>query len=64
MRSLPWLRFQNLEGRNIYIRPNGEHRLSLVDDLTVDAVSAMKDSGFEPAVVVEAAPVVAEAAAV
>ena len=53
MRSLPWLRFQNLEGRNIYIRPNGEHRLSLVDDLTAEAISAMKDSGFEPAVLVE-----------
>jgi hypothetical protein len=56
MRSLPWLRFQNLEGRNIYIRPNGEHRLSLVDDLTAEAICAMKDSGFDPAVVVETSP--------
>lgn len=56
MRSLPWLRFQNLEGRNIYIRPDGEHRLSLVDDLTAEAICVMKDAGFEPAVVVETSP--------
>jgi hypothetical protein len=56
MRSLRWLRFQNLEGRNIYIRPNGEHRLSLVDDLTAETICAMKDSEFDPAVVVETSP--------
>ena len=34
LRSIPWLRLQNADGRNIYIRPKGEHDLSLVDDLT------------------------------
>jgi hypothetical protein len=56
VRSVPWLRHQNREGRNIYIRPKGEHDLSLVDDLTKDAVSAMKQAGFSPAVVVETSP--------
>ena len=31
LRSIPWLRLQNADGRNVYIRPKGEHDLSLVD---------------------------------
>jgi hypothetical protein len=50
------LRHQNREGRNIYVRPKGEHDLSMVDDLTADAVSAMKEAGFNPAVIVETSP--------
>ena len=56
VKSVPWLRHQNREGRNIYVRPKGEHDLSMVDDLTVDAVSAMKEAGFQPAVMVETSP--------
>jgi hypothetical protein len=56
LRSMPWLRFENRQGRHIYIRPKGEHRLSLVDDLTADAIAAMKREGFHPAVVVETSP--------
>jgi hypothetical protein len=54
--SVPWLRHQNHERRNVYIRPEGEHDLSLVDDLTTDAVSSMKEAGFNPAVIVETSP--------
>jgi len=53
MRSVPWLRHQNLGGRNIYIRPKGEHSLSLVDDLSADSIARMIQTGFAPAVVVE-----------
>ena len=53
LRSISWLRHENREGRNIYIRPKGEHDLSLVDDLNLQAVAAMKHSGFTPAVLVE-----------
>ena len=53
VRSVPWLRHQNREGRNVYVRPKGEHDLSMVDDLTADAISAMKQIGFNPAVIVE-----------
>jgi hypothetical protein len=56
MKSVPWLCHQNREGRNIYLRPKGEHDLSMVDDLTKDAVSAMKETGFNPAVIVETSP--------
>jgi hypothetical protein len=53
LKSIAWLRFENLQGRNIYIRPAGVHSLSLIDDLTPEAVKNMKDAGFSPAVVVE-----------
>jgi hypothetical protein len=53
VRSVPWMKFHNSQGRNIYVRPKGEHDLSLVDDLNVDAVERMNASGFKPAVLVE-----------
>ncbi|HTU45373.1 MAG TPA: RepB family DNA primase [Bryobacteraceae bacterium] len=56
IRSIPWLRMQNADGRNIYVRPKGEHNLSLVDDLSADAVKRMKATGFMPAAVVETSP--------
>jgi hypothetical protein len=56
LKSVPWLRHQNAAGRNIYIRPKGEHDLSLVDDLTDDALLSMKEAGFNPALVVETSP--------
>ena len=31
--SIPWLRLKNGRGRNIYVRPSGEHRLTLIDDI-------------------------------
>lgn len=56
LRSVGWLRYQNSRGRNIYIRPKGEHPLSMVDDLTAEAIRQMKQQGFEPCVVVETSP--------
>jgi hypothetical protein len=56
MKSVQWLRHQNRGGRNIYIRPKGEHDLSLVDDLTKDALLSMKETGFNPALIVETSP--------
>jgi len=55
-RSIPWLRARNAGGAAIYIRPHGEHHLSLVDDLSAQAVQQMKGSGFEPTLVVETSP--------
>jgi hypothetical protein len=56
LRSIGWLRYENRAGRNIYVRPKGEHNLSLVDDLTAASVAEMARSGFEPAVVIETSP--------
>jgi hypothetical protein len=56
LRSMAWLHLQNHADRHIYIRPKGEHSLSLVDDLTAEAVTAMDRDGFHPALVVETSP--------
>jgi hypothetical protein len=53
LRSVSWLRLKNAEGRHIYIRPAGEHSLSLVDDASIQVVERLKSEGFAPAVVVE-----------
>ena len=54
--AIKWLRHENGKGAHIYIRPTGTHGLSLIDDLTADAIEQMKANGFEPAVVVETSP--------
>src|SRR5260370_26629173 len=51
--TIKWLRHENAKGAHIYIRPAGLHGLSLIDDLTVEAIDRMKAEGFEPAVVIE-----------
>jgi hypothetical protein len=56
LRSVPWLCYQNSRGRNVYIRPKGEHHLSLVDDLTAASIQRMKAEGFAPTLVVETSP--------
>jgi DNA primase RepB-like protein len=51
--TLKWLRHENAKGAHIYVRPAGVHALSLIDDLSAEAIERMKVEGFEPAVVVE-----------
>jgi len=55
-RSISWLRFQNMNGRNIFIRPKGEHQMTLIDDLNADSVRALRAGGFSPALVVQTSP--------
>ena len=56
LKSLLWLRRENLNRGHIYVRPAGAHGLSLVDDLKAGAIARMKAEGFEPAAVVETSP--------
>lgn len=56
LRSIAWLKHQNRDGRNVYVRPKDEHNLSLVDDLSADAVGQMEKTGFAPALVVQTSP--------
>ena len=56
LRSISWLRLQNAQDRNVFIRPKGEHNLTLVDDLEWDSIVRMKREGFQPALVVETSP--------
>src|SRR5260370_25170662 len=54
--AIKWLRHENGKGAHIYIRPAGLHALSLIDDLSAEAIERMKVEGFEPAVGVETSP--------
>ena len=54
--TIKWLRHENGKGAHIYVRPASLHCLSLIDDLSVEAIERMKVEGFEPAVVVETSP--------
>jgi hypothetical protein len=56
LKSLLWLRRENLNRGHIYVRPAGAHGLSLVDDLKAAAIARMKADGFAPAAVVETSP--------
>ena len=55
-KSLAWLKAKNVEGAAVYIRPNGEHQLSLVDDLKPERLPQMKQQGFQPCLVVQTSP--------
>jgi len=54
--TIAHLKLKNMKGCNIYIRPAGEHGLTLVDDLKASTIEQMKKAGFQPAVVVETSP--------
>ena len=54
--AIKWLRHENARSAHVFVRPHGEHPLSLIDDLTWPAISEMTRAGFEPAVVVETSP--------
>ncbi|MGO9454365.1 MAG: DNA-primase RepB domain-containing protein [Candidatus Binataceae bacterium] len=47
------LRRENAQGAHIFVRPHCTHAMSLVDDLSVDAIAQMKKAGFQPALIVE-----------
>ena len=56
LKSVPYLKYQNMQGKHIYIRPAGAHNLTMVDDLSAAKVEQMKKDGFAPAAVVETSP--------
>jgi len=50
---LALLKAHNARGAHIYIRPAGEHRFTVLDDLNSDSVARLADDGYEPCAVVE-----------
>src|SRR5271154_6444168 len=56
LKSLLWLRRENLNRGHIYVRPAGTHGLSLADALKAAALVRMKADGFVPAAGVETSP--------
>jgi hypothetical protein len=53
---LPLLKAHNSRGAHIYIRPFGEHRYTVLDDLNSDSVVRLAGDGLEPCAVVETSP--------
>jgi len=53
---LPLLKAHNARGAHIYIRPAGEHRFTVLDDLNSDSVARLAGDGLEPCAVVETSP--------
>ncbi len=54
--AISWLKSQNADDRNIYIRPKGRNALSLLHNLNARVLERMRHSGFTPAVIVETSP--------
>ena len=50
---LPLLRCRNARGSHIYLRPSGEHRYTVLDDLDETKLARLSAEGFEPCAVVE-----------
>ena len=55
LKSVGWLKRENVKGMNINIRPMGNH-LTLLDDLSAETISTMGDQGFGPCVIIETSP--------
>ena len=53
---IPLLKAHNARGAHIYIRPAGEHRYTVLDDLSAEAVERLSVDGYEPCAVIETSP--------
>ena len=56
MARIPLLKAHNARGAHIYIRPAGEHRYTVLDDLSTESVERLAADGYEPCAVVETSP--------
>ena len=55
-RGIKRLRRENALGAHIFVRPSWPHSLTMIDDLSHSAIAEMRETGFEPVVVVETSP--------
>ena len=53
---LSYLKYRNVHGGNLYFRPSGESRFTLLDDLTPESLARLRAEGFAPSAVVETSP--------
>jgi hypothetical protein len=53
LERLPLLKHRNAHGSHIYIRPSGEHRLTVLDDLNQTTLARLVADGLHPCAVVE-----------
>lgn len=50
---IPLLKAHNARRAHIYVRPAGEHRYTVLDDLSSESVARLTGDGYEPCAVVE-----------
>jgi hypothetical protein len=55
-KALGWFKRENAHGAHIFVRPHGEHSLTLLDDLDASTIAELKESGFGPAAIIETSP--------
>lgn len=55
-KSMAWLRHKNGLGHDIFVRPSDSLGVILLDDLCVEAISALQRDGLMPAAIVETSP--------
>jgi hypothetical protein len=53
LKRLSLLKHRNAHGSHIYIRPSGEHRFTVLDDLSETTIARLSSEGFNPCAVVE-----------
>ncbi len=56
LRMLPYLKYRNVNGAHIYLRPTGESAYTLLDDLSPAILVRLAAEGYRPAAVVETSP--------
>ncbi len=54
--SVAWLKRMNARGHDVFIRPEGEHGLVLLDGLQRPALESLAERGLTPAATIEASP--------
>src|ERR1700733_9771134 len=53
---LSLLKYRNVRGSHIYIRPSGEHRFTALDALNEGSLARLAADGFNPCAIVETSP--------
>ncbi len=53
LERLPLLKYRNVRGSHIYLRPSGEHRYTVLDDLDEAKLARLSTDGYEHCAVVE-----------
>ena len=53
LKRLSLLKSRNARGSHIYIRPSGEHRYTILDDLNETTLTRLRSDGFTPCAIVE-----------
>ena len=56
LQQLALLKYRNARGSHIYLRPSGEHRYTVLDDLDRTKLARLAAEGFAPCAVVETSP--------